>query len=178
MEGLVRPSLNADRNMGAHLEFLSLSEQNTVALGVAIGRILGPGDVILLYGDLGSGKTRFAKGVVSAATGVPDDDVVSPTFTLINSFTGGLTVHHADLYRIEPNRTDDLGLEEAVDEGDALIVEWPDKADQWDENRLEITIGPLEQPNARRITFAWRPSSDWNARLSDLAATYEALKQE
>ncbi len=95
--------------MCERLEIETSSEEQTIELGAAVGKILRPGDVVLLVGDLGSGKTRLAKGIVAAATGVSPDEVVSPTFTLINCFEGDFPVHHADLYRLEPDAVGGIG---------------------------------------------------------------------
>ena len=85
-------------------ELTTNSEAETIALGSAIGAVLRPTDVIMIEGELGSGKTQLAKGIVSVAADVPTDDVVSPTFTLVNTFEGAFPVHHADLYRLEPDQ--------------------------------------------------------------------------
>src|SRR2546430_7535407 len=82
---------------------------------------------ILLYGDLGAGKTMFAKGLADGF-GVADiDEVTSPTFTLINQYAGRIKVYHIDLYRIEAGALDGLGLEEIFDDtGAVVILEWAD----------------------------------------------------
>jgi tRNA threonylcarbamoyladenosine biosynthesis protein TsaE len=105
----------------------SSSEQETIRLGEALGTILKPLDTVLMIGQLGSGKTRLAKGMISAATGVSQNDVVSPTFTLINRFEGDFPVYHADLYRIESDQFDGIGLEDALEDGGALIGEWAER---------------------------------------------------
>ena len=81
--------------------FLFDSEEMTIKLGESIGRVLREADVVFLIGELGAGKTRMAKGIVSSATQTDPDEVVSPTFTLVNTYEGHLTISHADLYRIE-----------------------------------------------------------------------------
>ncbi len=98
-------------------EIHTTSELETIRLGAAVGTILEPLDRVLMIGKLGSGKTRLAKGMISAATGVSQNDVVSPTFTLINRFEGHFPVYHADLYRIESDQIDGIGLEDAAEEG-------------------------------------------------------------
>jgi tRNA threonylcarbamoyladenosine biosynthesis protein TsaE len=150
-------------------EFESSSEEDTIAIGAALGKRLRPGDVLYLMGDLGSGKTRLAKGIVSSATGVSPDDVASPTFTLVNSFDGAFQVHHADLYRIEAGMVDDIGLEDAVDQGGALIVEWAEKVAGLFDDPLLIAIERSERgENSRRIVFRWTPSGSWSERMKEI----------
>ncbi len=128
------------RIMRKKLELNSSSEDETIRLGALIGGTVGPGDVILLIGDLGSGKTRFAKGIVSEAAGVDQDEVVSPTFTLINCFEGRFPVCHADLYRLKPEDLQDIGLEDTLDRGGAVVVEWAEKIRDFSEDPLMIFI--------------------------------------
>jgi tRNA threonylcarbamoyl adenosine modification protein YjeE len=101
-------------------------ETATAELGAAIGRALAPGDVVALSGELGAGKTTLARAILRSR-GV-EGHVPSPTFTLVQAYeTPGLTVHHFDLYRIEsPSELSELGLEDALDTGAALI-EWPER---------------------------------------------------
>ncbi len=150
-------------------EIQTLSEEQTIELGCRIGRVLEPCDVVLLEGDLGTGKTRLAKGIVAAATGVSQDDVVSPTFTLINRFDGDPPVHHADLYRISADQVHGIGLEDALDERGALVVEWADKLVDFAEDHLRILILFAEEENARRIILEWSEHGPWANKL-DAAA--------
>jgi tRNA threonylcarbamoyladenosine biosynthesis protein TsaE len=103
------------------------SETETGAAGSALAADLSPGDVLLLTGDLGAGKTAFVRGV-AAGLGIDPGEVSSPTFTLIQEYRGGrLTLHHIDLYRLTPREVDDLGLDELVDGGGVVAVEWPER---------------------------------------------------
>lgn len=140
-------------------------------MGSAIGRILGPRDVVLLTGALGSGKTRLAKGIVSAAAKVPQEEVVSPTFTLVNTFEGDFPVNHADLYRVEPSHVAGIGLEDLLDEGGALVVEWAEKIPGLLEDPLEIDMSYTEDDNSRKIVLRWSAEGPWNRRLEKIAGT-------
>jgi tRNA threonylcarbamoyladenosine biosynthesis protein TsaE len=161
----VAPALFGCMKMFKTLEIYSSSEDETIRVGAAVGRILMPGDTILLIGELGSGKTRLAKGIVSAATGVSVDEVVSPTFTLINRFGNDFPINHADLYRIAPNRLEDIDLEDALEEGGALVVEWAENIRDLFENYLEICITYTERESDRRIVVRWENDGAWENRI-------------
>lgn len=147
------------------IEIRTFSEEETFRLGLGIGTILKPEDVVLLVGDLGAGKTRMAKGIVSGATRVSPDEVVSPSFTLVNRFDGDFPVHHADLYRIEAEQIEGIGLEEALEEGGALIVEWAEKAPLLDPDALLISIGYCADEQERRILIQWTEEGSWDERI-------------
>ena len=118
---------------------VSPSEQTTQLLGRAIGESLRPGDVVLLSGELGAGKTcmvhGMADGIGSAAP------ARSPTFVLVNEYTGRIKLSHADLYRVDhPSEARELALDETL-QGGALVVEWPERApSELPEDRLLIQI--------------------------------------
>jgi tRNA threonylcarbamoyladenosine biosynthesis protein TsaE len=103
------------------------SESETAAVGRELAATLSAGDIVLLYGDLGAGKTAFVKGLAEGL-GVSRDEVSSPTFTLVQEYRGGrLTLFHADLYRLDdPREIGDLGLDEIAEDG-VLAIEWADK---------------------------------------------------
>lgn len=120
--------------------FRTTSEQETVAAGEALAARVTAGDVILLFGDLGAGKTAFVRGL-ARGLGAPDEEVTSPTFTLVQEYPGRPTLYHADLYRLTPAEVDDLGLDELAASG-VLAVEW---AERW-----------LDAPlDAWRVAFAY-----------------------
>lgn len=104
------------------------SPEATEALGRALAETLGPGDVLALYGELGAGKTRLARGLVAGLGGNPDD-VTSPTFTLVQTYPARVPVHHLDVYRIEHEAAlDALGVDELMDDAEAVVlVEWPER---------------------------------------------------
>jgi tRNA threonylcarbamoyladenosine biosynthesis protein TsaE len=105
----------------------SRSEAETASRGRDLAATLAAGDIVLLFGDLGAGKTAFVRGLADGL-GVPPDDVSSPTFTLIHEYRGGrLPLFHVDLYRLnDPREIDDLGLDEIAAEG-VLAIEWAEK---------------------------------------------------
>ena len=123
---------------------LSTSEQQTYAFA----RDLASGHKIpahiLLYGELGAGKTLFAKGLADGFGVVDVTEVSSPTFTLINQYSGRVRIYHIDLYRIETDALDGLGLDEIFDDPDAaVIVEWAER------------LGSFETPGATRVFLSY-----------------------
>ena len=130
-----------------------------------------PGDVLALAGDLGSGKTTFARGFIKAlfvAHRLPPEDVPSPTFTLIQEYPlPGFTLYHVDLYRIETEaELHELGLDDAFAEGVSLI-EWPDRlGSMLPANRLEIAFrqgGPADDEELRFADLT--AFGAWNGRI-------------
>jgi tRNA threonylcarbamoyladenosine biosynthesis protein TsaE len=108
-------------------EFTTNSPEETFALAKSIGERLSGGEIFLLSGELGAGKTVFAKGL-AAALGIDPSDVTSPSFTLINVHEGRLRFYHIDLYRLESDRQVDLGLEEIFEDETAVtVVEWAER---------------------------------------------------
>ncbi|MCY4512023.1 MAG: tRNA (adenosine(37)-N6)-threonylcarbamoyltransferase complex ATPase subunit type 1 TsaE [Acidobacteria bacterium] len=103
----------------------SHSERQTADIAADLARRLPDGTVVLLFGDLGAGKTAFVRGFVEG-TGIDPDEVSSPTFTIVQTYGGG-RVQHVDLYRLGPAETDDLGLEELPDGGALVCIEWADR---------------------------------------------------
>jgi len=108
--------------------FHTFSADETKRLGKRLGKRLLAGDIVLLFGDLGSGKTTLTQGI-AAGLGVSQDEYVrSPTFTLINQYQGRMPVYHIDLFRIESSaEMANLGLEETLHGEGAVIVEWAEK---------------------------------------------------
>ena len=116
------------------------SEEDTAAVGRDLAATLTAGDVLLLCGDLGAGKTAFVRGLAEGL-GIPRDEVSSPTFTLIQEYRGGrLPLFHVDLYRIEDVREfDELGLDEIAEDG-VLAIEWADKLPAVPSHPIRVTI--------------------------------------
>lgn len=113
--------------LDAPLEIALATPEATARLGARIARLLRRGDAVLLFGDLGAGKSTLARGLVRALTR-PDEEVPSPTFTLVQVYDGpGFAITHLDLYRLSgPEEVYELGFEEALEEG-AALVEWPQR---------------------------------------------------
>jgi tRNA threonylcarbamoyladenosine biosynthesis protein TsaE len=135
--------------------FIANNEQDTARFGAALAQVLLPSTVVGLIGTLGAGKTRLVQAV-SRALGVPEGQVTSPTFVLINEYRGGrLPVFHFDTYRLKD--TDeflDLGADEYFDSGGVVFVEWADRVEELlPDERLDIRI-EVSGPTTRRITIA------------------------
>jgi tRNA threonylcarbamoyladenosine biosynthesis protein TsaE len=131
---------------GRHQEMPAFSmpladETATAALGATLAQRLRPGDVVGLYGELGSGKTTLARSILRAASGDPDLIVPSPTFTLVEVYeTERGTFWHFDLYRLEaPEQVYDLGWEDALAEG-IVLIEWPQRLGALLPKHLSVTL--------------------------------------
>jgi tRNA threonylcarbamoyladenosine biosynthesis protein TsaE len=143
-------------------------ETATAALAARIAAMATPGDIIALKGDLGTGKTAFARAFIRAW--VNQEEVPSPTFTLVQVYDVGPTaIWHFDLYRIRaPEDAWELGIEDAFVEGISLI-EWPERLGPLlPDRRLELNFAFGDDPGARRI--AVDPGKGWQARLARIAA--------
>jgi tRNA threonylcarbamoyladenosine biosynthesis protein TsaE len=143
-------------------------ETATTALAVRIAAVAAPGDVIALKGDLGTGKTAFARAFIRAC-GNPDE-VPSPTFTLVQVYDAGPTaIWHFDLYRIHaPEDAWELGIEDAFIAGISLI-EWPERLGPLlPQRRLELSFAFGDEPGARRIAID--PGKEWGSRLAMITA--------
>ena len=137
---------------GAHSR-VTRSEDETAAVAGELAAGLNAGDVILLSGNLGAGKTAFVRGL-AGGLGVDPEDVSSPTFTLVHEYRGGrLTLYHADLYRLEKVAAEDLGLEEMGVSDGVLAIEWPDRLAHSLPGAREVQIEIVDE-STRRITWA------------------------
>ena len=136
-------------------------EAATARLGAALARVIGPGEAICLTGPLGAGKSTLARALIRART-TADEDVPSPTFTLVQFYEGdGLALAHFDLYRLtSPDEAYEIGLDEALEDG-AVIIEWPQRL----EGRLpphRLDIGIELDGAARRARLS--PHGAWEGR--------------
>jgi tRNA threonylcarbamoyladenosine biosynthesis protein TsaE len=133
------------------------SEDDTTAAGERLGRALVAGDIVLLTGTLGAGKTAFVRGM-ARGVGASPDDVSSPTFTLIQEYAGGrATLQHVDLYRLEPAEVSDLGIDELVSSGDIVAIEWPERWSGQPDDVIDVRIEDAGD-DRRRIEIT-RPSA-------------------
>ena len=131
-------------------EHVTTSEAETAGIASNLAATLSPGDVLLLSGNLGAGKTAFVRGLAEGL-GIDPEDVSSPTFTLVHEYSGGrLTLYHVDLYRLEKAATDDLGLEEL--HSGVLAIEWPDRLTHSLPGARHIAIEILDD-DQRRISW-------------------------
>jgi tRNA threonylcarbamoyladenosine biosynthesis protein TsaE len=140
--------LNTDK----HREVITRSAEETFELGRKIGEAINGRKLFMLSGDLGAGKTVFAKGL-AAGLEIDPADVTSPSFTLINSYEGRLRLYHIDLYRLDAGACRELGLEEIFeDEGAIVVIEWAERLGFTPEGATEIMIEYLSD-SERRIKF-------------------------
>ena len=139
-------------------------ETATVALAERISRSAQLGDIIALRGDLGTGKTAFARAFIRSR-GNSAEEVPSPTFTLVQVYPLHPSIWHFDLYRLRSHEEAwELGIEEAFSEGISLI-EWPERLGPLlPERRLELSLTFGDRPDARRVTAA--AGGTWRARLA------------
>jgi len=110
-------------------EFVSRNERETFDLGITIGKQLSGGEILLLKGSLGAGKTVLVKGIAHAL-GVDEDEVTSPSFTLVNPYEGRLLLYHIDLYRLDDGASaaHAVDLDEILSDDDAVVViEWAER---------------------------------------------------
>jgi len=135
------------------------SEDETRLLGQDLSLSLLAGDVILLTGDLGMGKTVFARGIAQGL-GVSEEDVRSPSFTLVNRYDGRVTLYHIDLYRIDrPEDLDELGLEEFLGVDGIAVVEWAERLGPYRPERV-VSVRLVDRGGeVREITIEDRRSS-------------------
>jgi tRNA threonylcarbamoyladenosine biosynthesis protein TsaE len=145
------------------------SAGETARLAGAIAPLLRAGDVIVLAGGLGSGKTTFARGL-GEALGV-DEPVVSPTFTIVREYEGRLPLVHVDVYRLDRvQELHDIGLEELIEERAVTLVEWGDVVAAYlPAERLDVRLDPGPGDDDRAVTLTLRGPA-WQARADALEA--------
>lgn len=142
-----------------------VSEADTADRARQLGRHLAPGDTVLLAGPVGSGKTHFARSLITAILRAPED-VPSPTFTLVQSYdTTRGPLWHCDLYRLSSTaEIEELGLLEAFDSA-ICLVEWPDRlGDLRPADGLSVDLAPGAQETQRRATLDWQDEK-WDDKV-------------
>ena len=137
------------------LAVITRGPERTLELGRRLGGLLGRGDMVALFGDLGAGKTQIAKGIALGCGVVCAADVTSPTFILMNEYKGRMPVYHFDAYRL--GGSDDLvalGAYEFFECGGVCVVEWAERVeDALPDDRIEIDAQHVSQ-HRRRFDFA------------------------
>ena len=122
---------------------MTQSPDETIAFGRTLVSLLNPPKLVLLRGDLGAGKTTLVKGIASAFEAAAEEDVTSPTFTLIHEYRGArATLYHIDLYRIDtPRELDTLALDDLRSGNSVLLIEWGEKFPRFTRERdVEISL--------------------------------------
>lgn len=165
------------------LQLCAASLADTHHIAAAVAASARRGDVVLLSGEMGAGKTAFAQGF-GRALGITEP-ITSPTYTLVHSYpVNGLTLHHADLYRLDrTNEVSDLALAELADFGGIVLVEWGDVVDGAFAEHLSIHLeadlasdaDDFEPDGARRLELS-ATGATWAARWSVLSAACEAFR--
>jgi len=142
--------------------------EETTRLARRLGAVLAAGDTVLLSGDVGAGKTHFARSLIQSLLATPED-IPSPTFTLVQVYeaASGEEIWHADLYRLShPSETEELGLTDAMETAICLI-EWPDRlAALRPEDALDIILTATDVEDTRILTANWSHPR-WDAKLND-----------
>lgn len=153
------------------LDLLVRSLADTHAVAGALAGVIRRGDIVVLGGEMGAGKTAFAQGFANAL-GV-SEPVTSPTFTLVHSYTSGrMPMHHADIYRLATiHEVDDLGLSELVDESGVLLVEWGDVASPVFGAHLEVVLTAIDDDEDARHIALRDVGGRWATRWNQLVQT-------
>jgi len=139
-------------------EFITHSPEETIALGHSLAGMLTPAKIVVLRGDLGAGKTTLVKGIAEAFQAAAEEDVTSPTFTLIHEYRGPEAIlYHIDLYRVDtPRQLETLGLDDLIAENSVLLIEWGEKFARFErECDVEISLERMAE-NERRVRIASR----------------------
>ena len=150
--------------------FVSSSTAETIALGEKCGELLAAGDVLVLTGDLGAGKTQFTKGI-ARGMGITAD-VTSPTFTIEMVYEGSvMPLYHFDLYRLnDSSQLDDIGLFDAMESDGPTVIEWGEQfADDIGDDRADVFISRLDGAGDANATDA--ATSDLGEGTGDISAT-------
>ena len=139
-------------------EFTTNSPEETIALGRELASYLSPPKLVILRGDLGAGKTTLIKGIAEGFNAASQEDVTSPTFTLIHEYRGPTaTIYHIDLYRVDTQRElQTLGLDDLMSDESVLLIEWGEKFERiQNERNIEIALNRTSE-NERTVTFKYR----------------------
>ncbi|WP_321530965.1 tRNA (adenosine(37)-N6)-threonylcarbamoyltransferase complex ATPase subunit type 1 TsaE [uncultured Desulfuromonas sp.] len=128
------------------LDLNSTSEQQTRRFGIALGKLLPRGSLVLLHGDLGAGKTCLAAGIARGVGVDPGVPITSPTYTLLNCYEGRLPLYHFDLYRLAgEEELEDLGFDEYFHGDGVALVEWPERCPDLEEVALLVDMAYVDE---------------------------------
>jgi tRNA threonylcarbamoyladenosine biosynthesis protein TsaE len=133
-------------------EITTHSAEETIAFGRTLTELLAPPKLVLLCGQLGAGKTTLVKGIAAAFEAAAEEDVTSPTFTLVHEYRGPrVVVYHIDLYRVDTARElETLGLDDLRSDNSILLIEWGEKFPRFHKERdLEIALERMNQSDRR-----------------------------
>jgi len=130
--------------------YISKSPEETSQIGEELGTALIPGDIVLLHGELGAGKSVFARGLARGA-GVASCPMPSPTFTLMRVYAGRMPFYHIDLYRLSRDEFERAGLSEYLYGDGTAVVEWPDRIGEIAPPRIDVRIRRGASDNERVI---------------------------
>ncbi len=162
----------AERDRSRSVSLITHSPEDTIGLGREIGKLLVPGDVIALVGELGTGKTCLTKGIAQGLGVPPDQFVRSASFVLVNRYDGVHPIWHIDAYRLDsPLDFIALGYEELIDSGCIAVIEWAERAaDLLPARAIHISLEHIA-PTERRIhiDFTGLPpdrTTEWRRTLS------------
>ena len=139
-------------------QVITHSAEETTALGRTLTELLAPPKLVLLRGDLGAGKTTLVKGIAAGFQAASEEDVTSPTFTLVHEYRGPkANLYHIDLYRVDtPRQLETLGLDDLLADNSILLIEWGEKFPRFLRERdVEITLERVGE-NERKIQISGR----------------------
>jgi tRNA threonylcarbamoyladenosine biosynthesis protein TsaE len=146
----------SSENHAPIIDVVTASPEETIALGRALAAHLAPPKLVLLRGELGAGKTTLVKGIAEAFQAAAEEDVTSPTFTLVHEYRGPqVSIYHIDLYRIDTQRElETLGLDDLFGDHSVLLIEWGEKfARLLRECDVEIALQRVGE-NERRVVVS------------------------
>ena len=139
---------------------VSAGEAQTLELGKKLGQLLPPSTLLLLQGDLGTGKTVFARGVARGLGVDSDIPITSPTFTLMNHYSARHELYHFDLYRLsDPDELIELGFDEYAFGSGVALVEWPEKLEDYETPGLWVNLHRIDNER-RKIEFSLKGDVD------------------
>ena len=145
-------------NRRCRYDIVTHSPEETQALGRELAALVEPPCLVLMEGELGSGKTVLTKGIVAGLGAAPESEVTSPTFALVHEYSGETRVYHLDLYRIEgPRDLGTLGLDEMLSEEATMIVEWGEKLEPHaPAPRIEVRLEHIGEMERRIVVVEVR----------------------